>query len=168
MRNQIWATLNDMKFKGYCLGLLVDKFQRWDRNINIYLALASSGSVAAWAIWNNYPMLWGGIIAVSQVLTVVKPYFPYFKYVKELNAKSFRVDNLNIEFERLWYKIQHKKITDDEAVEIYFEHKKLIAEIFNFGDDTLFKVTSQIEAKANERMKVFLKNNYDITISINQ
>lgn len=30
MREQIWATLNDLKFKDHCLVLVVDKFQRWD------------------------------------------------------------------------------------------------------------------------------------------
>jgi hypothetical protein len=167
MREQIWAFLNDTKFKGYCLTFLVNKFQKWDRNINIFLAIASSTSIAAWAIWKVNPLIWAAIIAASQVLTVIKPYFPYFKYVKELNAKSFRVDLLNIEFERLWYKLQNKKITEDEAVEIYFDLRKHTTEIFNFGDDTIFDVKKDIEQKANERMKVFLKNNYGISININ-
>jgi hypothetical protein len=168
MRDQIWAGLVDLKFKGYCLALLVDKFQRWDRSINIYLAIASSGSIAAWAIWNNYPAVWGAIIALSQVLTVIKPYFPYFKYVKELNAKCSRVDVFNIEFEKLWYKMQNKKITEDMAVENYFELRKSITETLNFGDDTVFKVTDKMEAKANEKMKIFFKSNYNVTININQ
>lgn len=48
-------------------------------------------------------------------MTVIKPYFPYYKYVKELNGKSLRVDNLNIEFEKLWDKLQAGKLTEDEA-----------------------------------------------------
>lgn len=167
MKDQIWATLCDTKFKGYCLTSLVDKFQRWDRNINIFLAVASSGSIAAWAIWQVYPMVWGLVIAVSQVLTVLKPYFPYFKYVKELNSKSFSIDQLNIDTERLWYKIQHNKISDDDAVENYFDIRKRATEILNFGDDTIFNVNDKIEKKANERMKVFLKNNYNISIQVN-
>lgn len=167
MREQIWATLIDTKFKGYCLSFLVDKFQKWDRNINIFLALASSTSIAAWAIWEVNPMIWAAIIALSQVMTVVKPYFPYFKYVKELNTKSSQVDLLNIEFERLWYKLEHRKITTDEGVEIYFDLRKQMTDVFKFSDDTIFDVKSNIEQKSNERMKVFLKNNYGILININ-
>lgn len=168
MRNQIWVLFIDLKFKGYYLSLLVDKYQKWERNTNIFLALVSSGSIAAWAIWNDIPLIWGAIIAVSQVLTVVKPYFPYYKYVKELNDKSYRVNNLSIELERLWYKLQHKKISDDDSDELYFEYKKAITEILKFGDDTIFNEKKEIESKANERMKVFLKNNYDIVIDTNQ
>lgn len=167
MKEQIWATLCDTRFKGYCLTFLVGKFQRWDRNINIFLAMASSGSIAAWAIWQVYPKVWGFIIAVSQVLTVLKPYFPYFKYVKELNSKSLSVDQINIEIEKLWYKMQNNKISEVDAVEAYFDIKKRTTEIFNFSDDIIFKVNKDIEQKANEKMKVFLKSNYNITININ-
>lgn len=167
MRKQIWATLCDTKFKGYCLTSLVDKFQRWDRNTNIFLAIASSGSIAAWAIWQVHPMIWGLIIAVSQVLTVLKPYFPYFKYVKELNSKSFSVELLNIDIEQLWYKVQNGKISEDDAIKVYFNFRKRATGIFNFEDDTMFNVNKKIKKKANDRMKVFLKNNYNTLIEVN-
>ncbi len=166
MRDQIWALLNDAKYKGYCLGFLIDRYQRWDRNINIFLALASSGSIAAWAIWQINPIIWGIIIASSQVLTVIKPYFPYFKYVKELNDKSSKVDVVNIDLEELWYKLQNVKISDDEAVKNYFTIKKKLTEILKFTDDTIINIDKKIERKANERMQVYLKNNYQILIDI--
>lgn len=167
MREQIWSTLVNLRFKGFYIGFLIDKFQKRDRNLNIFLAVASSGSIAAWAIWNLYPFIWGGIIALSQVITVVKPYFPYFKYVKELTEKSARIDILNIDMERLWYKIQNDKITEDESVEVYFDLRKQIVEILNFRDDTVFSGSKIIEKKANERVQTFLKNNYNISININ-
>lgn len=167
MRKQIWAELCNLRYKGYCLKFLITKFQKWDRNINIFLAIASSGSIAAWTIWNTTPIIWGTIIAVSQVITVIKPYFPYFKYVKEINSKSLKIEVLNIEFERLWYKIQNDKIKDEEASELYFSYQKEIAEILNFNDDTLFRIDGKIKLKANAKMKIYLKNNYGIKININ-
>jgi len=166
MKDRIWALLCNTKFKGYCLSILVDKFQRWDRNINIFLAAASSGSIAAWAIWKIYPFVWGLIIAISQIMTVLKPYFPYFKYVKQLNSKCFNVELLNIDIERLWYKIQNGKISEDEAEEIYFDIRKRVTEIENFEDDTIFNVSEKTEQKANKRMQVFLRNNYNISFTI--
>jgi len=164
METQIWSLLNNTKFKGYCLGFVVERFQKWDRNLNIFLALASSGSIAGWAIWNDYPIVWGVIIASSQVLTVVKPYFPYFKYVKELNKKCYQVDGLSIEAEKLWYDFRNELISTEIAAERFFDLKKQLAEIFTFGDDTIFSVTKKIEEKANQRMKVYLKNEYEITV----
>ncbi|MDO7173066.1 hypothetical protein [Mariniflexile sp. AS56] len=167
MRNQIWAELCNLRFKGYCLNFLMGKFQKWDRNINIFLAIASSGSIAAWAIWDSNPLIWGGIIALSQVITVIKPYFPYYKYVKELNSKCLKIDVLNIEFERLWHKIQNGLITSEQSADAYFEYRKEIAEILNFNDDILFEVGNNIINKSNFKMKIYLKNNYGIDININ-
>ncbi len=166
MTSQIWATLNDTRFKGYCLHILVQRFQRLDRAINIFLAIASSGSIAAWAIWNSYPMVWGTIIALSQVVTAIKPFFPYYKYVKELNSKCLRIESLNIELEKLWYKLQKDKISDDEASEAYFDIRAQCNEVFNFADETILEVSKAIENKANQKMKVFLKSNYNIVINI--
>jgi hypothetical protein len=136
--------------------------------MNVFLAIVSSTSIAAWAIWKVTPIIWASIIAVSQVLTVAKPYFPYFKYVKEFNLKCIRLEIINIEFERLWYKLQNKKITEDIADDLYFDLRKQTSEILNFSDDTIFKVTSMIEKKANESMKYFLQTNYEISININK
>lgn len=167
METKIWSLLNNVKFKGYCLGFVVERFQKWDRNMNIFLALASSGSIAGWAIWNDIPFLWAGIIATAQVLTVIKPYFPYFKYVKELNKKCYKVESLVIEVEKLWYEFENSVVEEKIAAQKYFELKKQINEIFTFGDDTIFKVTKKIRNKANKSMKTYLKNEFSVSININ-
>lgn len=165
MKAQIWGSLCNYQFKSYCLSLLIKKYQLWDRNVNVFLAVTSSTSIAAWAIWKINPIFWASVIAISQVLTVIKPYFPYFKYVKEFNLRCIRLEILNIEFEKLWYRLQNKKISEDEADELYFELRKQSSEIFNFSDDTIFEVTQSIQNKANERMKYFLQTNYGISIN---
>lgn len=168
MTNKIWAMLCDMKFKTFILSSLVDKFQKWERNVNIVLAVTSSSSIAAQAIWNVYPFLWSGIIAGSQVLTVVKPYIPYFKYVTELNAKLARMENVNIEIEKLWYKLQNGKLSSDATAEAYFDLKTQITDILNFGNDTIFTTDKRIIDKANVKMKIFLKKDYNTEITISK
>ncbi len=167
MRNRIWAELCDVRYKGYSLSFIVSKFQKRDRNINIFLAIVSSGSIAAWVVWDNNSLIWGGIIAVSQVLTVIKPYFPYLKYIKELKMRSIKIDFINIELEKLWYKMESGKTSEEQAADIYFDLQKEIAEILNFGDDTVFDIDKKTRQRANERMKIYLKNNYGIHININ-
>jgi hypothetical protein len=166
MRTQIWSLLCDCKFKSYYMGHMVTKYQKYDRNLNIFLAIASSGSIAAWAIWSIYPMLWGIIIAASQVLSVIKPYLPFFKYVKELNLKLVRIESLNIDFEKLWFKIQRSKISEDDSVEEYFILQKQLTEILNFSDESLFEFDKNIKIKADRQMKVFLKTKYNIEIVV--
>lgn len=166
LTDKIWATFCNMKFKGFLFGLLVSKYQKLDRSINIFLALASSGSIAAWAIWKDYPILWSSIIALSQVITTIKPYFPYSKVIKELNSRCYKIDLLNIEYERFWNKIQRGKLTEDTIEQFYYDHNKTYAEVLNFPDDLVFDASKEIETKANQRMKTYLKTYHGIEISI--
>ncbi len=164
MRVQIWASLCDFKFKAYLISILVNKYQKWDRNINIFIAFAASSSIASWAIWQKYDLVWSLIIVASQVINVIKPYIPYFKFVKELNLRSQKLDILTIEYEQLWYQFNNRKISEDEAAKMYFDLKKRISELLNFGDDILFHTSKRNEKKANEKMKNYLKTNYNIKI----
>lgn len=162
IKERIWATFCNMKFKGFILGMLVQKYQRLDRSINIFLALASSGSIAAWAIWKDFPLLWSSIIAISQVITTLKPFFPYYKVAKELNTRCLKMDLINIELERLWNKIQRGKLTEDILEQSYFDFGRSYAEILNFPDDLVFETSEKIKAEANIRMMNFLKTYYGI------
>jgi hypothetical protein len=166
VKTQIWATLCDVRFKSYLLSILVNKYQRWDRNINIFIALASSSSIATWIIWDKYQLLWSTIIVASQVLTVIKPYFPYFKYIRELNQRSHKMDSLSIDLEKLWHDFQVKTLKQSEVKKQYFNFKKTISEALNFGDDIIFSTSSKDINNANLKMKVYLKNNYNIDIFI--
>jgi hypothetical protein len=162
MRDKIWASLCNMQFKEYYIDFQINMFQKYDRNINIFLAFTSSTSIAAWAMWKDYAFVWALIIAISQIITVIKPYFPYYKYVKELNIKYARIGNINIEFEKLWDSLKREKLTEDEASEIYYKLKKECNDILKFSDETVFSHTKTIEKKANECMSNFLEANYGI------
>lgn len=164
IRGQVWALLNDCKFKEFVLEGLIDKYQRIDRGINIFLAIASSGSIAAWALWKEVPLLWATIIAFSQVFLTIKPYFPFYKYVKEMNSKKLGFVKLAIDLEKLWYKIQNQKIDNNQIPDEYFELKGTLGELESFGDETIFKVSKAREKAAEDRMRVFLKKNYSVII----
>jgi hypothetical protein len=168
MRNKMWHFLVNMQYKGYILSLLVGRFQKLDRAINIFLAIASSASIGAWAIWKKYDMVWAAVIAASQTLTVIKPYIPFYKYAQELNSKCLRMANLNLDIERLWDKMQGQYISEEAASEMYYELKRHENTIFSFSDDLIFDVSKQFENKANSHVKNFLKRNYDIEIEFPQ
>ena len=60
-------------------------------------AIASSGAIAAWAVWRSYPMVWGGIIAVSQVADALKDVFPFTARHKAANDLATSLEALLIE-----------------------------------------------------------------------
>ncbi|MEL1244217.1 hypothetical protein AAEO56_08100 [Flavobacterium sp. DGU11] len=166
MRDRFWATFINYKYKGFVIELLYCKYQRWERNINVFLAIASSSSIAAWALWKELDWLWAGIIASSQLINAIKPFFPYNKYVKELGSKFLKMENLTIECEKLWDKIQNDTITEEETSKKYYEFKKESSDILRFSDDIIFDVSKQsdIENKATELNKNFFRTHYNVEL----
>ena len=53
----------------FYLDIYAENSYKWDRRINMYGAIASSSSIAAWAIWKEWSYVWAVIIAISQVLS---------------------------------------------------------------------------------------------------
>jgi hypothetical protein len=60
-------------------------------------AIASSSAIAAWAVWQSYPMIWGGIIAASQVADALKDVFPFTARHKAANDLATSLQALLIE-----------------------------------------------------------------------
>lgn len=162
---KIWALLCNMKFKAYYLDFQVTRFQKYDRNINIFLAITSSTSIAAWAIWKDYEMIWAIIIAASQVITAIKPFFPYNKYVKELNIKSTRLHNVNVDIEKLWDNYINDEISNSKASTLYYAIVKDCNEILKFNDESVFGQSKSIEKKANACIRTYLETYYGVTVT---
>lgn len=87
-RNQktYWDLFYDLCLYFRYLEVYQEHDQRAIRYINISLALTSSGSVAAWAVWHEIAWIWALIVAGSQVLNVSSAYMPY-----RLREKTLRV-----------------------------------------------------------------------------
>lgn len=72
-----WRQMEQLKAASVCIRLYRNRLARWVRGVELVRAVASSGSIAAWAWWKDYPLLWGGIIAGAQVLDATKHVFPF-------------------------------------------------------------------------------------------
>lgn len=80
IRRKIWNLLADVKANECYSKLVLKRYQKYDRALNIFLVITTSSSVTAWAIWDHFGMVWGAIIAISQLLTLIKPSFLFQKY----------------------------------------------------------------------------------------
>ena len=141
----------DSKFQSLYLDYQVSKYQKHDRRLNIFLALVSSSSIGAWAIWNEYQIIWALIIAIANIVNVVKPYFPFSKYIKELNEVALSMQNLHLDYERLWYKFDNDQVKELDATEMFFDLKTKGITNLRLKDDTLVfednKVYKEAESK---------------------
>ena len=167
MKEKVWYTLVNLKYKSYIIDLNFEKNQDLERKINIFLAIASSGSIAGWAIWNSIPIIWGGIIAMSQFVTVILPYLRFNKNARDFKQISIHLDHLNFKFELLWNDIQENLIEENEIRRIYIELKESAINILNLDEEIILNKSKKICDKADERMINFLQNEYQITIKLN-
>ena len=152
--------LVDMKFQGIVIGISLTKNQITDRNINIFLAVSSSASIAAWAVWSKIPLLWSSIIALSQIITAVKPLFFYNRLIRELHIRKSRIEQQNIETERLWSKIETGSLTFIEIEQFYYDYKIIYEEILHLPEDVIFKPSAKTIKEAEAHTTLHLKVYY--------
>ena len=58
MQEKYWKYMVQIKAWIFYLDVYTEDSYRWDRIINIVVAIASSTSIAAWAIWQKYSFVW--------------------------------------------------------------------------------------------------------------
>ena len=159
----LWNQMQNSKFKEFYIDLLLEKYQKRDRTINIFLVIVTSTSISAWAIWQipYLAWLWAAIIAISQIISLIKPYLNYTKYAKELNEKHFLLQTLNVEYEKLWVSFKFEKISNEKAFERAFELKNTLTKGMNFSDDIIISDNKDLQVIAKEKVAIHLKTYFN-------
>jgi hypothetical protein len=75
-------------------------------------AVASSASIATWAIWRRYAFVWAGIIVASQVVDALRDVFPFGKKRRSLSRWSNSLNRLFVDAQRDWENIAAGKLTN--------------------------------------------------------
>lgn len=158
--NKTWNLIENTKYKQLWISEKIKQFQKRERTINIILALTSSSSISGWIIWKEYAMIWATIIALSQLVQVSKPLFPFTKYIKELQNKYIILEKLNLELEKLWYNQQFDKLSEEEIETQYFDLKERITDILQFSSDLIMNESAKLEKKAEKGLKTYIKLTY--------
>lgn len=114
VQNQYWKELHQLKTHIGVIELHLEKAEKIDRGIKIFLAVASSGSIAGWAVWHQFSMVWAFIIAGSQVVTAIAPYLPYRARIKSYSALLNELEQTMQKAEFNWHSIAAGKLTETE------------------------------------------------------
>ena len=155
--------LKDCRFHADCMALKVKKLRKRNKIINSILAISSSASIASWAIWNDLAMLWGCIIAVSQVIAALKPVFRFDKHVHTLNTRCYKQEALFLELDNLWYELKDGSIEKDAAMTKLNHLKQRINENEFFDDEDGFEFSKEILEEAARMTADTLQTKYNIT-----
>jgi len=156
-----WREFTQLKEHSLYLNLYQVSDNRVEFWKNIILAIASSSAIGAWAIWQVVPLLWGFIIAGSQVIQAISPLLPYKKRMEHLNKLSSEFDGLCIKAEEDWYEIANGKKTNDEVHDIQMRLKKKALQISEKQlKGFVIPIKDKLSNQAIEQRELYFKNQF--------
>ena len=124
-----WRELTQLKEHCYYINEYIVQTQQISRLINCFLAITSSSSIGAWVIWQKYAFIWGAIIAISQVVNIIKQFFPFEGRLKHLPELKNELNFLTLEMEKSWFNVAEGKWTTEEMHNKRLEFKTRKTEI---------------------------------------
>lgn len=123
-QEKFWRELDQLRVHATYVQGYYEKTVQTDRFVSMILAIASSGSIAGWAVWNQYQYVWAFIVAASQVINAVKSYLPYSKRLKALNYLSAELEILFLSMENHWFNVAEARLNDEEIHELHMKIKE--------------------------------------------
>jgi|SRR5690554_27224 len=155
MRNKLWYSLVDCKTNEYYTAFVTRYYQWSEWLTNSFLVITTSSSVAAWAIWDEYYLVWGFIIGISQLIMLLKPFLLFPKYVKAYNEKNISYQYLSWDLEKLWYNYENGLNNNTQAFEEYDKIKRRLIENDKFPDEVIVILHKKALSKAERKFEQF-------------
>ncbi|MEG7597098.1 hypothetical protein H2659_17795 [Vibrio cholerae] len=155
-----WNLLKELKAQIAYLHGYAAKDEWTDKALSIFMAIASSASIATWALWKEHQMVWACIIALSQVVTAIKPFLPYRKRLKAMSELNNQVQAIFLEAETIWYKVSEGLLTEEEIHEetVRLKGRILSAERASLNGIVLPRKIKLKEAAENAADEYFTEN----------
>ena len=160
-QERFWRELDQLRIHATYIEGYYETTVRTDRFVNMVLAVASSGSIAGWAVWNEYHYFWATIVAASQVINAIKGYLPYSKRLKGLNALSSELESLFLSMENHWFNVAEGKLSNEEVHKLHMklkEQRRLLLQKNIGGIDLPHNQRLMDEATASA--KIYFNNFY--------
>lgn len=161
MQEKYWNYMVQIKAWIFYLDLYIDDSYKWENKINIFSAIASSSSIAAWTIWEQFSYIWGIIIAVSQALTAIKIYLPFNKRLKFLVPFIVELKILYNKIEHKWFEVYSGILTEEQINELLNSFKNDFINIENkyLKEGTLIE-NIKFKENADRKTKEYFQNNF--------
>ena len=160
-QERYWNQLKEFKTHVIYLHNYAAHSQLRDKALNIFLAVTSSSSIAAWAIWQEYQIVWATIIASSQVVTAIKPFLPYKQRIKSVSDLNDKIQEISLKCEKEWFSVAEGELTEKEIhnLNIKLRDEALSAERKSLKNIVLPRNNSLLKA-AEKEADLYLSKNY--------
>lgn len=161
MREQFWNFYVSLVHKSYYYKYFQILFDRINWIISGFCTILSLSSVAAWGIWNSFPILWSVLICFSQIIQV---FFPKNPYNDLLISSRFMVPELtkllhSVRFS--WLSFDVRESSDDEILQLLKEYEATYDSLVSqFFSSTYLPEIDWIEKHATEECINYFSTTY--------
>lgn len=161
MQEKYWNYMVQIKAWVFYLDIYAESSYKWERGINMFSAIASSGSIAAWTIWDEFSYVWAFVIAASQVLTAIRSFLPYSRRLKFLVPFMENLKFLYNKIEYNWFKVASGDLSEEEINELLYNFKDEFTNIENknLKEETLVE-RRDFQEIADEKTNLYFINNF--------
>jgi hypothetical protein len=155
-----WREMEQLKAASVCIRLCRNRLARQVRWLELVKVIASSGGIAGWVVWKDYPFLWSGIIAAAQLLDATKNVFPFAKEHKAASDLTIALELIFIDSQLEWEKIYTGKVPEDDIMEARrkMQRLRLDAERKHFPEG--FQPPPKLLALAAEETQTYMSLTY--------
>ena len=105
MRKIIWKSLLDAELNVRYWKRLVQRYTKYDRFLKVFLAAISSGTVAGWSLWGDYPWAWKCLSSSSALVAIALPILNFQRQIESMSLLSGKWFELKVAYEEQWRKI---------------------------------------------------------------
>ncbi|MCF6283593.1 MAG: hypothetical protein L3K26_00150 [Candidatus Hydrogenedentes bacterium] len=122
-QQKYWKELVSLRVHLYYLEEYLIFNERCQMAMNWIVALASSGGIGAWVIWQKHSEIWATIIASSQVVGALRSHTPIDKRMKSLPRLLAAMDEIFLSAQRDWFPVSNGELTEKEIHELVMKLK---------------------------------------------
>ena len=103
----LWKTLLTAEMNVCYWTWISDRCTTWDNRLKYLIAVAASGTVAAWGIWARYPASWKTLSACAALAALAHPIFFSSERLKRISGLVATWKEISTSYELLWEKDEY-------------------------------------------------------------
>lgn len=137
--------------------------KRINIGISCFLSCVTISSIAAWNFWKTYPLLWSGIICLSQIIQAVLPNLPYFDLLIPVKLMISAVDRQLLDIDHDWLIIETQGLSEDQIINLLEKHQNRYADLVDqFFSGEYLPIIKYCVKKAEEECETYFSVTYQI------
>ena len=167
MRDKYWAMYTDLKFKERYYCRYQTHVKRLNGALNGFCIIISASSIAGWSIWNQFPLLWGLLLAMAQIIQAIKSLLPFSRQEIALRFLIPELRKLVNDIDHEWDSVTRLDETEKQACDMISDkvcqrYHELYTLEHKYIGDTYFPISKHCEKAAAKDYERYFSHIYNV------